>query len=216
MKLSFSWICWIVALIAGLVVLAGYFIPVKAIQDIQQTMLQVAMFVAAFGVLAGVFNLLSLHWRRFEGEHKGGGYSLVLILAFLLPVITAILDYFVFSKFKTPFGLLSQWVFNYLLLPVETTLFALLAVVLAYFAARMLRWRTNAFGLIFFGAIIFTLVITSPFLVAQNPQLVHEWLYLGFLQPLALGGARGILLGVALGTIATGIRILLGADRPYG
>ena len=30
-----------------------------------------------------------------------------------------------------------------------------------------------------------------------------------------LAGARGIMLGVALGTIAVGLRVLLGADRPY-
>jgi len=28
-------------------------------------------------------------------------------------------------------------------------------------------------------------------------------------------GARGIILGVALGTVATGLRVLLGIDRPY-
>jgi hypothetical protein len=33
---------------------------------------------------------------------------------------------------------------------------------------------------------------------------------------LALGAMRGLLIGVALGTITTGVRILLGADRPYG
>jgi hypothetical protein len=31
----------------------------------------------------------------------------------------------------------------------------------------------------------------------------------------SLGGARGILLGVALGTIVVGVRLLLGIDRPY-
>ena len=30
-----------------------------------------------------------------------------------------------------------------------------------------------------------------------------------------LAGMRGILLGVALGTLATGLRVLLGVDRPY-
>jgi hypothetical protein len=30
-----------------------------------------------------------------------------------------------------------------------------------------------------------------------------------------MAGARGILLGVALGTVATGLRVLLGIDRPY-
>jgi hypothetical protein len=31
----------------------------------------------------------------------------------------------------------------------------------------------------------------------------------------ASGGGRGILLGMALGAAATGLRILMGADRPY-
>jgi hypothetical protein len=30
-----------------------------------------------------------------------------------------------------------------------------------------------------------------------------------------LAGARGILLGIALGTIVTGARILVGIERPY-
>jgi hypothetical protein len=35
-------------------------------------------------------------------------------------------------------------------------------------------------------------------------------------QVLAVGGARGILIGVALGAIVTGLRVLLAAERPYG
>jgi hypothetical protein len=35
-------------------------------------------------------------------------------------------------------------------------------------------------------------------------------------QRLASAGARGILIGVALGTLTTGLRILFGSDRPYG
>ena len=172
------------------------------------------MIALAFGVLAGVFSLLRTHLGRFEGEQKGSGYSLVLLLAFLFPLIAAGLDLYLSAPEMRPFGLMSRWVFSYLLAPVEMTLFALLAVILAYFAARMLRRQTTAFGLIFFGALIITLVLTSPYLVSVLPQLT--WLHQTLIQPLALGGARGILFGVALGTIATGIRLLMGADRPYG
>jgi hypothetical protein len=35
-------------------------------------------------------------------------------------------------------------------------------------------------------------------------------------QIFAAAGARGILLGVALGTLTTGLRVLFGADRLYG
>ena len=36
-----------------------------------------------------------------------------------------------------------------------------------------------------------------------------------FLQRLPVAGARGILLGIALGSLTTGLRVLLAADRPY-
>jgi hypothetical protein len=203
---------WLIALVVGFLVLAGYFIPVLA--DVQLILVQIAMFVLAFGVLAGVINLLGVHWRRFEGERKGGGYSLVVLLAFMLPIITAVIDVLL-SEPRNPLGLFTQWLFDYWLLPIETTLFAVMAVALAYFAARMLRWRTSAFGLIFFGTTLLTLIITSPYLADRLPEL-RSLVQESILQPLVLGGGRGILFGVALGTIATGLRVLMGADRPYG
>jgi hypothetical protein len=41
--------------------------------------------------------------------------------------------------------------------------------------------------------------------------VIKDWV----LEVPALAGARGILLGVALGAAATGLRVLLGIDRPY-
>jgi len=41
--------------------------------------------------------------------------------------------------------------------------------------------------------------------------IIKDWI----LDVPALAGARGVLLGVALGTVATGLRVLLGIDRPY-
>jgi len=32
----------------------------------------------------------------------------------------------------------------------------------------------------------------------------------------AIAGMRGLLLGVGLGTLAAGLRVLSGVDRPYG
>jgi hypothetical protein len=67
--------------------------------------------------------------------------------------------------------------------------------------------------LIFAGVVLLTL-IGSVSLPNLEVPLLHElrnWIT----QVWALGGLRGILIGVALGTIATGLRILLGSDRPY-
>jgi len=53
---------------------------------------------------------------------------------------------------------------------------------------------------------------TLPFVSIPILGTVARWVT----QVWALGGARGILIGVALGTLTTGLRVLFGADRPYG
>jgi hypothetical protein len=63
--------------------------------------------------------------------------------------------------------------------------------------------------------VLVVLLGTAPLLVLNDvPQL--NWLRSAIVQIPAVAGARGILLGVALGTVATGLRLLMGVDRPYG
>ena len=93
---------------------------------------------------------------------------------------------------------------------------ALLAVTLTYASIRLLRRRLNLLSIIFLITVLLVLIGTAslPFL-GEVPGLS------GIVRPIitqvfAAAGARGILIGVALGTLATGLRILFGTDRPYG
>ena len=101
------------------------------------------------------------------------------------------------------------FVFQYIQLPVESSLMALLAVSLAYAAARMLRRRLSPATITFFAVAVLVLVKNTPIGGAFN------WLTNWIITVPAIAGARGILIGVALGIIATGLRILMGVDRPY-
>ena len=47
-------------------------------------------------------------------------------------------------------------------------------------------------------------------------SIFSEWVRPFISNYLVAGGARGIIIGVALGVITTGLRIFFGADRPYG
>jgi uncharacterized membrane protein len=91
----------------------------------------------------------------------------------------------------------------------------LLAVTLLYAAIRLLRRRTDLMSIVFLisAALILLGTATLPFgNVPILGTLVRPWVT----QVLAVGGARGILIGVALGTLTTGLRVLFGSDRPYG
>jgi hypothetical protein len=57
------------------------------------------------------------------------------------------------------------------------------------------------------------LVLVGQVTVGLLPVMpdITDWV----LDVLAMAGVRGVLLGVALGAILTGMRLLLGVERPY-
>ena len=200
-----------VAIAVGLLVLVGYFAPLGVLALVREVFIQWAVILAAVALVVGVINLLRVHARKISQEESGAAYSLITIVAFVVTVI-------VVGFLSGPTGEFGLWIFNYLQVPVETSLMALLAIILAYAAARLVQRRPGVFSWIFLGAALLVIAssVTLPFLdlalVRDGQALTRQ--VVGDL--LATAGARGILLGVALGAIATGLRVILGADRPYG
>jgi hypothetical protein len=106
-------------------------------------------------------------------------------------------------------------VFTAIQLPVEASLMALLAVTLIYASIRLLRRRLGLVSVIFVVTIVLILFGAAPLpLLGYLPFLSNDVRPI-VAQVLAAGGARGILIGVALGALTTGLRILFGGDRPY-
>ncbi|MFC2064392.1 hypothetical protein ACFLXB_04775, partial [Chloroflexota bacterium] len=70
-------------------------------------------------------------------------------------------------------------------------------------------------SVIFLATTLLILIGTAPSLFGEVP-FVGGILKPFLAQVLAASGARGIILGVALGTLTMGLRILFGAERPYG
>ena len=93
---------------------------------------------------------------------------------------------------------------------------ALLAVTLIYASIRLLRRRLNLFSVVFLVTALFILIGSAPLPLLGNVPILSDLIRPLITQVFATAGVRGILLGVALGTLTTGLRILLGADRPYG
>jgi len=196
----------IIAVISGLLVLLGYFFP-GVFGNIQSVLIGWAIILAAFALLLGIFNLAMVHWKKAGTDGPSSIYSIVLLISLIITIIAV--------SISGPTGSLSLWIFNTFQVPVEISLLAVLAVVLVFAAARLLTRRPKWYTVLFLITVLVVLLGSVPlFFLGEVAPLValRGWLT----QVPAVAGARGLLLGVALGTVATGLRILMGVDRPYG
>jgi hypothetical protein len=115
-------------------------------------------------------------------------------------------------------GMKSKWIYDSMYSPMQATMFSLLAFFIASAAFRAFRIRTVEAGLLALAALIVML--------GRVPigNLMTQWLP----EPLRLGqvqewimnvpqnaAKRAILIGAALGVMATGLRVILGIERSY-
>jgi hypothetical protein len=197
-----------IAIGVGVVVLLGYFVQIPFLTNLRDILVGWAVILAAVALFVGIGNLFLVHLHKVSRAPSGGFYSLVLITSL---AATLVVGYFGASSYW------SVWIFRNIQTPVETSLIALLAVVLTYAIARLLRRRLNAFTGVFVATAVIVLLGTAPIFGFEIPILYGENGLRSLLTQIpAVAGARGILLGVALGAVATGLRVLMGVDRPYG
>lgn len=105
-----------------------------------------------------------------------------------------------------------KWLFDSVLVPLDSTMFALLAFFMASAAYRTFRARTPEATLLLVAAVILMLgrVPLGEMIHHQFPT-VAEWL----MSVPTVAAKRAIMFGAALGGIATSMRIILGIERSH-
>ncbi|MFO7583995.1 MAG: hypothetical protein R6W69_04620 [Anaerolineales bacterium] len=195
----------VIAISVGALVLIGYFVP--AVASFQRLLLEWAVILAGIALLVGIGNLFSVHFARVRARRKGYLYSLVTLVSLLSVLLLGVAGVDAATSFAM----------NAVMIPVEISLMAVLAVTLVYAGIRLLRERTDLKSIIFLITVLLVLAgtVSIPGLLTGD-ETIFSAISRGISQVLAVGGARGLLIGIALGTLTTGLRVLFGADRPYG
>ncbi len=197
-----------IAIATGLFVLAAVFLANPLLDAIGTYLIDTAIVIATFALFLGLFNVLRVHARKIRERQAGSLYSFVLIgamLAVLLIGLPPIPD-----KPSGPSQPIVGWIFQNIQVPIQASLSALLVFFIITAAYRLLRVRNGESAVMLIVAL---LVLAGQVTVGVVPLLpaIREWI----LDVPAMAGVRGILLGVALGTLLTSIRLALGAERPY-
>lgn len=166
-------------------------------------------FLAAIALILGVMNLLLVHLNRVFKEQNL--YSGMLVLSILGVFAAAVLDGLTGSD---SVNLLFRWVQA----PLEAALASLLAVFLLLAGVQLLKRQRTGWAVLFgLTAVLMLLgqaLLASRLLPAGLRAPVNQ--VVEFVQNIVVtAGLRGLLIGVALGTLLLSLRLLMGVERPY-
>lgn len=159
-------------------------------------MLRLVAITSAVTIIIGIANLLYVHLNRVL---RGAFFSIVLVASFGVTI------WWYWSN-QGDTSLLAA-----VQVPIESALAALLFLSMAQGGARVLSKRADIWGLLFVTVLVVVLLGTLPMESLAPLRVWSDWL----LEIPVSAGARAILLGIALGAVVTGMRVLLGQDRSY-
>jgi hypothetical protein len=192
-----------IAVLAALTVLAGTFWPISPLQEIRTILLQWAMILGCFAFTLAFLNLLRANLKRLQRKGRGRIPSLIIVLFALGTTGLILWELFTVDQI----GIWGQNVMRAVLVPGESALLALTAVTLLAAGVRALRNRRTFSSLLFMLVVVLMLVRAVPVPVVGD---ISNWIE----RVLATAGMRGLLLGVALGSIIAGLRAIF-VTRPY-
>ena len=167
----------------GFITLSGHFINNETLRDfVDKDATQWYMIIAGFAAFLGCLNLLQLHIRKIAFKKDNWRYSILTLMGFILMIIFG----FMYKNVDSPWGSHLKdeassfyWMYNYLYLPLGSTMFALLAFFVASASYRAFRIRNFEATLLLISGVI--LMIGRVPIGGIVPWWAVEVMYVSFL-----------------------------------
>ncbi len=160
--------------------------------------------IFAFTLIVGVVSFIRITVSNIK-RGKERPYRIVSLLGlFAMPVLALIWG----IKGDSPF----MWVFEFVQVPMQSTVFALLAFFVASASFRGFRARSAPAAVLLIAALL-TLLSRSS-LESVIPEFITQLADWIRSNP-SMAARRAILIGIGLGSLTTSMRVLLGIERTW-
>jgi hypothetical protein len=196
-----------ICFIFGAFMAIQYFIPHHSVADMQERILMWLQTLLAFAFLLGTVSLIKVHYHKIRNRADDRAYSFVALAGLLAMIALG----FFHPDHNSPGSPFSQ-MFLHVQVPIEATMFSLLAFYIASAAFRAFRARTLEATLLLVAAAIVMLgrVPIGDLIHPKIPEATR-WI----LEVPNLASKRGVMIGVGLGMMATALKIVLGIERAW-
>lgn len=201
----------IVAFIIGMLMLIQFFTPNPFFLRLYNLFLDWKQVVLGCTLILGTWSLIRYHTRRIGRKQQNWQYSYVTLIGLTVMVVAA-------AVWKTDSGPY-RWMFQSMQVPMQSTMFSLLAFYVASASYRAFRARSVAATLLLIaGALVMLGRVPVGALIGGSVgghevtvSTLADWI----LNVPNLAAKRGIMIGVGLGMTATAIKIILGIETTY-
>lgn len=217
----------LLAFMVGVGLWAQYYIPARWSQDALETFSgSWAVILSSAALILGILSALHHHWTKIQLRKPGYAYSIIMLCCFLVMWIAGQFPilWHGFSDTGIKSGSPFDWIFLNIFVPLEATMFSLLAFFIASAAFRAFRARSfEATALLVAGCIMMLGRVYLGEVIGFSGELIglpdsefnltslSGWI----LNNPNAAAQRGILLGVLLSMFAISMRIIFGIERTY-
>lgn len=160
--------------------------------------------IFAFALLVGVVSFIKVNLKAIErGEDRP--YRIVSLVGLItMPVLAIVWG----IKGDSPF----MWIFDNVQVPMQSTVFALLAFFVASASFRGFRARSVP-AAILLGSALLTLLSRSDVgsLMSDHLPVIADWVR----NNPSMSARRAILIGIGLGSLTTSLRVIIGIERTW-
>ena len=204
----------IITAVVGITLIVVYFIPHQPLSGLRDLFSDWYNVIAAFAIYLGILNLLKNSGDKIYKKKKGWGFSVVIILGFLLITIVGLASGSRFGDIGTSF----YYIYDRIYFPLMATMFAILAFFIGSASYRAFRARNKEATMLLLAAFIVMLgrVPIGYYLSSWLPEgwrlgNIADWI----MDVPQTAGQRAVMIGVALGTVSTSLRVILGIERAF-
>jgi len=199
-----------ITFVMGVVFALQYYIPHPVSEEAITKVSDWMKIISGFALVLGIASVFHVHAVKIRRQAPGWGYSGVLFAAI---VITMGVGFWSGGESKadgaqTAFG----WLYDYTMVPLQGTMFSILAFFIASAAYRAFRARSPEASVLLVSAVVVMMgrVPLGQFLAPWTWD-VTQWL----LNVLNSAVRRAILIGVSMGSVGLSLKIILGKERSY-
>ena len=194
-----------ITFVAGIIMILQFFIPHDPFGSLGEYLQEWFFIVASAAIFLGAMNLMHVHFRKIRLKLRNWKYSPVTIIGFLAMFVTGLM-------FGVTEGRPFDYMFQRMVVPMGATMFSLLAFFVASAAFRAFRasnWRAT---LLLVSAFIVMLGrVPIGHMIWSRIPYISEWI----MQFPNLAGQRAVMIGAAMGVVATSLRMIFGIERSY-